>query len=249
MYKIATLGSQFDNMEHFVRTTYQDHPRPILFWDTCALLDLLRHLARVEAIDNSLIYQDISKIYSKIKWGKIYSVSSSVNSKEWDDNVDAAITLLSNNLPKVLDWSRMIIEAKNKLENTNENLPMINIENIKNHIVNMATTIVKKTIFLDVDKDVAYNALTRVTNKRPPSNAAKSSKAEFKDCSIWEVMLELCRKTNATGIVKPKLFYTINTDDFCTKDIGKPFDRVLLSEAATLSFVCCKTPNEVISHL
>lgn len=248
MNKIASLGSKSYSIDHFVNI-YSNHPRPVLFWDTCALLDIIRFLTRIETIDNPQVYKNISTIYSKVKWGKIYSVASTVNSKEWDDHVDDAISLLDKNLPKIINCSKMIVEAHNNINHVADSMPIINPKSVKDHILDMARTIVKKTIFLEVDKEVAFNALERITNKRPPSNAAKNSKAEFKDCAIWETMLELSRKINSTGIQKTKLFFTTNIDDFCTKNTGFPFASLLITEATTLNFVCCKSMQEVSTIL
>jgi hypothetical protein len=64
-------------------------------------------------------------------------------------------------------------------------------------------------------------------------------------------MLTICKAINNVNDTTSKVFYTVNTQDFCKIENKEPkgFLHDLIIEAVSQKFDCCKSINDVVDKL
>ncbi len=222
----------------FVQNVYSANRRPILFWDTCSLLEVFRFPYRG---GNLVSYQTLNRINGLIQNNNIYSLASSLTSTEWNDNEDKVKNDMQDSLTKTGTYHDTCIQIINEIFTTTHSSEPLHDKALVQSLEALADSILSKTIFLQTN-EIANDALERVRDKRPPA----SKKQEFKDCTVWETTLRLSRSIYAIETVNQQVFYTVNTDDFVDKSREpKIFNGVLLTEASLSNLVCCSNLTEV----
>ena len=73
---------------------YKNAKKPMIFFDTCSLLDFIRFIYRANDGINTLMA--IQAVSQKIQSDEIYAVASELFIKEWNDNVDSAMQTTSD---------------------------------------------------------------------------------------------------------------------------------------------------------
>ena len=242
MNKIVKDDSTCVAIDNFILGVIDRPDIPIVFWDTCALLNIIRFIYREDGSDLQFINKIID-IYSKIQKDDVFSVSCEINISEWNDNIDKTLSDFSESLKRTTDYHKNAINVINVLKGTTKVSESLILDNLDSELQNIALAIIGKTQFLKINSEISFNALRRVVQKDPPAQR----KNEFKDCAIWETMLELNRKLNSLGLIQKRVFYTINTEDFCDKN-GSFLFR-LSSEATTWGFVCASKLGDVLRLL
>lgn len=245
MNKIEKNNTSCISIEDFVLKVKETPDKPIIFWDTCALLDIIRFIYRDERDYNFIIkLQDIA---NKIENGDIISVSCETNITEWNDNVDAVLDEMKNSLIKTTNYHKHSIIVLNNLTRANKISESLILDDLEYKLQNIALDILHKTSFLRINPNITFNAHTRVVQKDPPAK----KKNEFKDCTIWETMLEMSRYLNVSSFSQKRVFYTINTEDFCQKNNGQidDFNYKLKSEAITFNFCCAYKLDDVVDFI
>lgn len=222
---------------------YTTDMKPIIFFDTCSLLDFIRFIFR--ANDGISTLTAIQTIQQKIDNDEIYAVASELFIKEWNDNVNSAMQTTSESFKKTSESFNLSAEVINTL--MGQNVPVgTDLANYKveDLLVAISRNIIHKMYFIK-QSDIANAALTRVANKKAPA----SKKQEFKDCAIWETMLALCSHINTRvyPVTSPKkIFFTTNIEDFIDKaKTPRDFYTQLQREATSHHFQCCYKVTDV----
>ena len=151
-------------------------------------------------------------------------------------------------MAKTDTYYKNILDVINKLDNTATGYTTVRAQQMPQKLHSMVDDILQRTSFITIDKTATSNAHQRVLQKKAPAG----KKEEFKDCTIWEVILSCYRQLNTVDVNIPKVFYTVNVQDFCKFDNNKrpqSFLHDLLMEAVPLHFSCCKSVFEVVSEL
>lgn len=222
----------------FVQNVYSTNRRPVLFWDTCSLLEVLRFPYRG---GNLVSYQTLNRINGLIQNDNIYSLASSLTITEWNDHEDNVKGDTQESLIKTGNYHDTCIQIINEIFTTTHSSESLHDKQLVQSLEALADSILSKTIYLQTN-EVANDALERVRDKRPPA----SKKQEFKDCTVWETILRLSRAIHSIETVNRQVFYTVNTDDFIDKSREpKIFHGVLLTEASLSNLVCCSNLTEV----
>ena len=102
------------------------------------------------------------------------------------------------------------LDVINKLDNTATGYTTVRAQQMPQKLHSMADDILHRTSFITIDKTATSNAHQRVLQKKAPAG----KKEEFKDCTIWEVMLSCYRQLNTLDVNIPKVFYTVNCTFF-----------------------------------
>ena len=247
MRVISENGFVRYRIDDFINTVYSGAPRKILFWDTCALLEIIRFVYRQD-LPNTI--DSILAILSSIEADQIYSVASELTIKEWNDNITQVFNTQVKDLEKTTQYHKMATDAIFKVMGLS--LPTASISGVRfeDAMEDIAFRIINKTHFIKTE-EFAQDALIRLSNHKAPAG----KKSEIKDCVIWETMMALCRSINAypDKVKVPSMdraFFTVNTDDFADKSGATiVFQRLLLSEATANVFSCCFTFPDVVSSL
>lgn len=185
---------------------------PILFWDTCSLLNIFNILT-------ANLYYKMDFYRQILKWikkGKLISVSSEMVMCELTQNIQDVLVARDKN------------EAffKNALEGYATTQSKAYEIMLKTLISRMSLSkeqnkclveILAHTYFITEDDLYKNQAHFRVRNQIPPSK----NQSQYKDCYIWYTFLCI-----AKALGKPFMaFMTDNTTDFCTKGNTKAFDQ------------------------
>lgn len=184
--------------------------KPILFWDTCALLDIIRIPERKRHED----FEGYIQINDLIKDGDIISFTSECVIQEYNDHIAQAETVLQshqNNFGKFgkIHTSQQPDESKIRLEGA---LTEIDVPPILSGLVN---EILDNTIEIRKENQFRDRADDRIWAKKAP--AAK--KAEYKDCYIWETFHAVARQfPGVNGNRQKIIFFTTNLDDYMVEN-------------------------------
>lgn len=191
--------------------------KPILFFDTCALLDILRiciperHIAE---LDKHLI-----EVKRLIDNNNVICFSSKLCIKEFNDHSSSIINSYESELNKIQSPVNKYLEIVNN-SNIYGNLPIINLNtySMKKYFSDIVIAIVNKTNFIDEDDDFKEAAHTRVIEKKSPAK----NKGEYKDCYIWETFLQLIR--NRASHATNAYFISSNKKDYCNQSDFDKFE-------------------------
>ena len=190
-----------------------DNPKPVIFIDTCALLDIVRAPIR-EDIPAENIAASIDLYNSKDIW----LIASEIVTTEWNDNV-AEVERTTLNTIKSLHKNLLIFKnsVKNsptpKKWNYNYDITSFDIEKVLKQI---SSKLIGKLNIINIDADCNNKAAVRVIKGIAPS---KKGKSEFKDCAIIEHYLELASRLKANSFKNKLIFITSNKNDY-----GTPFE-------------------------
>lgn len=223
----------------FMSEYYDTAPKPFIFWDTCALLDAIRFLARKGGLS---VFRAINVISEHILTGKCYSLASELFVKEWNDHVSDANNTLMDFLTETTRNQARTIKVINYLYNTN--LLTVPLDNHSLNVIfdSITKSIITNTTFIAESDTLKLKAYDRVVKKDPPA----CKKNEAKDCTIWETALELSSliKTKKLPYKLNGIFFSSNIEDFVNKDKGR-FHSALLLESHNNQFCCCQNYEEV----
>ncbi|KAF2079981.1 PIN domain-containing protein [Flavobacterium sharifuzzamanii] len=242
MSKIS--GKSALSVDDFV-AIYNANKKNILFWDTCSLLEIIRFLYRNGNVND---YKILNEINALIQSDSFYSIASALTIKEWNDNEELVINSVKDSLIQTTDFHFNTINVINEINATIYESESLHDKNLVNDLVKLAESIISKTYFVETD-EVANKSLERIAFRRPPAN----KKNEFKDCVVWETMILVSERINATKEAADnykKIFYTVNTDDFIDKSrMPKTFHGALIAEASVVDLICCQNLKEIKNFL
>lgn len=244
MYEIDRNTLAIRSAKQFRNQVYALSPKPIIFWDTCALLNIVRFIYREDPGDITT-YEAIKKIHDSVLANTILSVSCETVIDEFNANIDKTVQETSDSVAKTYNYYKNITDVCNALDGSTIAIPDLRANGLPVKLYNFAKDIIQHTNFVPVDKTTTENAYKRIVQGIPPAR----KKHEFKDCNIWEVCQETFRQVNTVNDNPTKIFYTVNTEDFCIIQNKQPqgFIRELVMEATANKSSCCKTIFEVVN--
>lgn len=178
----------------------------IVFWDTCALLDILRIPIRGELGMNAL--ENYEKIAEYIENDQVVSVTSGLVIREFHDHYDEERQKMlrdQNNLKnKVTDYAGYMINERKR----NRITESIRLLNVISRLESILSRILKHTLVLREEKIYRSFADYRLRNKMAPA----ARKSEYKDCYIWGTFLKFVHKIEPDS---PYIsFMTKNSKDY-----------------------------------
>jgi hypothetical protein len=215
-------------------TEITDAPAPVVFLDTCAILDVARAPARQQSA--SVAAADALHAHAVATPPKVYLLAADIVSVEWADNIPEArkemvrtaaefehglsafrYSLTPMDPPDTLALDALaIVLAKFATERNNF---LVDLENRSQQLLNACRLI-------DRDPSATSAALDRVVAKRRPSH-----KKEVKDSYILEHCLLVARELAAT--VPFMLFVSSNTSDFVASKGSTDLHSDLRADFAT----------------
>lgn len=196
---------------------------PIIYWDTCALLDIIRiPLWDRKELDKKTL--DQYKAFANwIADGSIVSVTSDLVVEEFSHNYDKIRKQLE-------DQTKNLINSIDELTGYMENV--VNATRIRTDlqqleaykvVTGVVERIWKNTIVIRSQKKYMKNADYRIRNYVKPSGGQES----YKDCYIWVCFMELM---NIIHPVAQTYFFTVNTADFAEARNNKVLHHDLQNE-------------------
>jgi hypothetical protein len=194
-----------------------EHPCPLIFLDTAAILDILRVPCRselqVDIIDSAAT--TIDDLVADPR--RIWVVTSANVIAEFQANRESVRRELATSTSNLNEsFTRLSSIAKVVLPEWRiEPLGWLNAA-FQGRILGIMDRLVAETIVFRGSKDCTLKAAARLKAGLAP---ASRSKQEFKDCEIFEEFLELISAFRKRGFNSPAGFVTPNS-----KDYGQPPD-------------------------
>ena len=246
---MSTIGGRtitFEDFSDFL-ATYTASPKPIFFWDTCGLLEIIRFIFRKNKGISSL--NAILDLAGKVSRDEIYCVTSELAAVEWEDNEAKAMSDAKKGLLDA-EAQHMLAAAaiQSIIPGTVVNSDPISIYRLEDLLKDIALDIAQSSHFIKYE-EISKASLTRVALKLHP---VKEKTAEIKDCAFWETMIRVCRDIKAAlpGGSPSKVFYTVNTADFADKSRGTTvLYQQLQNEAAKAGFTGALLIDDAVAAL
>lgn len=205
--------------------------KPMIFWDTCALLDIIR-IPLFERqnlnIDTLYAYEGIE---SWIRNGRIVSVTSDLVVREFSEHVDDIINLLKLQEQKTKDDVKEQASFMSNVQLATSIVTNVNHLEIQSRVVKLVKRILGQTYILKSQLSFAHNADYRVRNYIKPSGGKES----YKDCYLWSSYISLLKEISPT---EPTFFFTTNPADFAENKKSLNLHPDLVSELPSPNCGC-----------
>lgn len=198
-----------------VCTTITARPAPVLFLDTCTILDVLRAPCR-----ETIAVEEISAAMALIKLNGqptpgVWLVTNETVHGEWADNLDTVKTELERESKKIERLrSRLVGAVDIVYGRTHEVGHRVEHLELSEHLENLSRELLSVSQKLKIAESHSVNAMSRVIRCLSP---ACRGKQEAKDCQIFEAFLDVGRALRTRGFADSICFVTANSEDY-----GKP---------------------------
>jgi hypothetical protein len=188
---------------------------PVLFLDTCSILDVIRAPVRglmdcVEAATELHAMANASPQRCRLVVGSFVP-------KEWAAHDNDVFAELTKHLGKMQDQASHFHSLSGHLGlSLGFGMPQYVTSGIAAALHDLSRKLLNTSLTIDSHHDTKSRAFDRVavTKRRPCRKGG-----ELKDCTIFEECLEVCRLLQAGGFAKKMVFCTSNTDDYCAPGV------------------------------
>ena len=192
--------------------------KPVVFWDTCAIIELLRLSER--SINPERDFEQYQFLADKINKGEIISISSELVFQEFNQHY-------SEELKELQKWEQKLRDSVKKITAIMVPGPKrrrielgMNEMHTETRVTATISMIWRNTILIREEKKFLHFAYTRVKMKMAPSQ----NKEQFKDSYIWGTFLNLAHGLNAYSKM---YFFSLNKKDYLDQDTKKPCAQIL----------------------
>jgi hypothetical protein len=211
---------------------------PVLFADTCCLLDVIRAPMRPAKLSGCVqAAVELSRFLSDSP-ARCRLVLPSFVQGEWLDHAASEQAKLKNHFAQLDDFATDFHDTCSFLAiSTTFGRPDYANAGLANRLFDLSKSLSDSAIHLEPQDDTNMRAFGRAIRCTPPSKKG----GEVKDCTILEECLEVCRQLRAAAFVRNLVFCTSNTDDYCEGKtlhpaIAKDFTPIGLAFATNLSW-------------
>lgn len=183
---------------------------PVLCFDTCSLLDLIRDPSR-----NSISVSDrvaSLKLLEAAEAGRLQCFLPQQAATEFEGHDASTQDEAKRAIKRVRDQVNRI----NALDGVYGTLTAINLGHWDDH-VERARDIISRWLAqlqtFEPGNDASKKAFTRVNMATPPAQRGKESS---KDCLVYETVLELVSALRQAGTTAPIIFLSSNIKEYCS---------------------------------
>ena len=198
-----------------VCATITAKPAPVLFLDTCTILDVLRAPCR-----ESIAVEEISAAMALINMNVqqtpgVWLVTNETVHGEWTANLDTVKTELERESKKIERLRSRLVDAVDTVYGrTHEVGHRVEHLKLSEHLENLSRQLLSVSQKVKIADSHSLNAMIRVRKYMAPAGRGKQ---EAKDCEIFEAFLDVGRALRTRGFADSICFVTANSDDY-----GKP---------------------------
>jgi hypothetical protein len=184
--------------------------RPVLFLDTCIIVDIIRATMRCMGTQFVQRAVELRGLLTSTPPGCALVVAFVVPT-EWDNHAPKTRDEVRGHLAKIQEQAEHFHAACGALGfGLAYGLPDYPAANLHGRLFDLSREILDLAVVLDTDGGCATRAIGRVVAKLAPSRQG----GEMKDCVIVEECLELSRQLRANGFARKCVFCTSNTNDY-----------------------------------
>jgi hypothetical protein len=202
---------------------------PVLFLDTCILLDIIRSPNR--CLKNCVMKaSELLKLASLTPPACIIVISSIVP-REWNTHVQKVTDEIVKHCKTMEEHATHFHDACEALG--------IAVEfgradyaqwGLPEKLRDLSEQLLNRAIRLDEDLEGMNRSAKRFRDKRPPARKG----GDDNDCAVIEEYLAVCQKLQSAALMRKRVFCTSNTNDYC--DAG---DRTKPHPQLTSEFNAC----------
>ncbi|GAM08378.1 hypothetical protein OR1_00649 [Geobacter sp. OR-1] len=190
-------------------------PAPVLFLDTCTILDVIRAPYR-----ESIAVEEINAAKNLIQLSEqslpgVWLVTNETVHGEWLANVDTVKLELERETKKIERQRSKFLAAVDIVYGMKHEIGH-RVEHLKlsEHLENLSKKILSTSQIIKIADCHSLNGMHRVRKYLAPAGRGKQ---EAKDCEIFEAFLDTGRSLRSKGFLGAICFVTANSDDY-----GKP---------------------------
>jgi hypothetical protein len=188
---------------------------PVLFLDTCSILDVIRAPVRglagcVEAASELLAMATAATPACSLVVGSFVP-------SEWNGHAQPVLDTLTAHLDRMDQQANHFHGLCGHLGIAlGFGQPQYSPSGLANCLHDLSRRLLSAAIVLDAHPDTMSRAYARVavTQRRPCRKGG-----ELKDCTIFEECLEVCRLVRTTPFTRKLIFCSSNTDDYCAPGV------------------------------
>jgi hypothetical protein len=200
---------------------------PVLFTDTCCLVDVIRAPLRPDQLKNCIEgAQELLGLLTSSPNRCLLVVASHVPT-EWAAHAGGEADNLRNRLSQFDEEGKRYHEIA----------PLVGIVPgfprpaygtlpLADRLTELSRSLLDVAVRIDPDNDCKIRAADRAAAYIPPSRKG----GEVKDSTIFEEYLAVCRLLRSAGFAGRKVFCTSNTKDYCETGI-RPFPSLAIDYA------------------
>lgn len=184
------------------------HNTPFVFWDSCAILDIIRVLER-GTFEN---YSRYEKFVKAIEEGRLTSITSALTIVEFDDNYQETEDDMNKTLRDMINKVKKTAGIMNDGADKIKVLEAIDHIDVTEKIKDLANRLWKKTFIINDEHKIQTATHQRTIDKKAPSE----NKSQYKDCFIWNTYIMVAEEIrNAiVGPMPASAFVSTNTSDY-----------------------------------
>jgi hypothetical protein len=205
---------------------------PVLFLDTCSILDVIRAPARGLA-NCAEAATELLGMATSVPPSCRLLVGSFVPT-EWNDHQQEVLDLLNGHLDRMQSQAAHFHGLCGHLGLAIPfGPPQYVTSGLSTRLHDLSRQILQASLVLDRHNDTMERAYNRVavTRRRPCRKGG-----ELKDCTIFEECLEVCRQLQSGGFARKMVFCTSNTEDYCAPGVTPHTDVATDCAAVGLVF-------------
>ncbi|MFZ5811701.1 MAG: hypothetical protein ACOY4F_06630 [Thermodesulfobacteriota bacterium] len=191
-------------------TFFTNQPTPILFVDTCAILDILRLPFRENNPTTAKSYLDSAQHALQLSKSNNLRIIILPNvPTEYSDNFQETKNELSRHISKSVQGLK-VLEALHLSRANQLSVPNLLSIDTEAFLEKICNDFISNGIHIFQENTITLRATNRVIKSIPPSR-----KGTIKDCIIYEHGLEICSLLRKQGFTEKIVFLTSNTKDYC----------------------------------
>lgn len=211
---------------------------PVLFLDTCSVLDIIRAPSRKE-LQNNIITSAL-RLIAAARSGprKLWIITSSVVCSELYDHLHDSELELERFIISIDERIAMINDASSMI-GPYVPIPLYRSKhiNLPENLIRVALGLVEQSITIGISDTYKLSATNRVIQCKPPAKKG----GQLKDCLIIEHYLALCKKLRELNFNDICVFTSSNTKDYCrdgslATSLKEEFDSVSLEYTSDLAW-------------
>jgi hypothetical protein len=184
---------------------------PVLFIDTCSLVDVIRAPIRPEKLRGCVeAAAELLQLVTTPQRATL--VVASFISLEWHTHAPATRDELTKHLGRLDEWAISFHDACAFVGIAPAfGRPVYASAGLADALFDLSGRLLQSAVCLDPHNDTNMRAFQRAVTHTPPSQKG----GEIKDSTIVEECLEVCRLLHAASFPRKRVFCTSNTDDYC----------------------------------
>jgi hypothetical protein len=164
-------------------------PAPVLFLDTCIILDIIRSPFRDNISTNeiSASLELINK--SQLNNPSVWLVTNQIVYTEWKENIETVKIELTEEIKKAELKREKMVNAANIIFDFNHDFgQIIKTLNLPEHLGNLSKSLLDKCEKIAIDDSHYVEAMKRINKCDSPAQRGKDS---AKDCQIFAAFLDI----------------------------------------------------------